>query len=44
MGMSAAIVLGRQTENQCEHDESDRALLLGCQDKHAELRAPTHFA
>jgi hypothetical protein len=37
-------MLRRQTEHEHEHDKGDRALFLAREDKHPELRAPTHRA
>jgi len=42
--MGVAIMLRRQAEDQGEHDESNRALLLAGEDKHSEPVAPAHMA
>jgi len=42
--MSVAIMLRRQTEDQSQHDEGDRALFLSGENKHFEPVAQTHTA
>ena len=42
--MSVAIMLRRQTKDQGEHDEGNRALFLSSENKHFEPVAQTHTA